>query len=170
MKTIIRILPILILNLLLASCHTAESVAKVSDSKSMILYQQALDALENHKFIIEATELYLPISKVSIKSSIGSYISMLGQYAIINFTPDVFPGDPWPYLKIEDTAAEIKTAKIKTNGDLQFDMKIEGNQEWLKRRILITVYKNTNQCFVQVNDRAGTNIINFRGNIYTKAE
>lgn len=169
MKTLLKLLLILTLLISSASCQTQKtSVGVATAGNSEILYQQALQALGNHKFVIEAAEIYLPSSKSPIKTTSGSYLSMDNNQGIINFTPDVFPRDPWSYLVITDNTAKITKVKEKKNGDLIYKMKIDGEEQWLRRSVIITLYKNTNQCFVQINDRAGSKVADFKGNINPK--
>lgn len=166
MKIRLELLLVLMIILVFISCRTSKTSVDVKPMESEMLYQQAIKALEAQTFMIEAQEVYLPNSQKTVRNSAGCYISMSGQRARINFTPDVFPRTPLKHLKIEDDNAEIKQAKVKKNGDLQYTMKIDGEEEWLRRKILITLYKNTNQCFVQLHNRSGELLLNFRGNIY----
>lgn len=166
MRKLLRQLPLLALVIVLSSCQVKKQMADNPSVKSEILYQQALKALDEGMFIIEGEEFYFPSVKRPVKISRGSYISMQNPKAVINFTPDVFPKYPWTWLIIEDNAAQLTKGKTKKNGDLQFHLKVEGNQEWLRRNILITLYKGTNECFVRVNNRAGSNLVDFKGKIY----
>ena len=169
MKTLLKLLAILTLLISSTSCQTQKTSVDVATAgNSEILYQQALKALDNHNFVIEATEIYLPSSKSPMKITSGSYLSMNGSQGIINFTSDVFPRDPWSYLVITDNEAEITKVKEKKNGDQIYKVKIDGEEQWLRRSVMITLYNNTNQCFVQINDRAGMKVADFKGNVYPK--
>ncbi len=95
---------------------------------------------------------------------------MNGQQTVISFTPEVFPGDSWKYLNIQDNASRMTVEKNAKNGNQQYTIKVDGGEEWLKREVHIILYINTNKCYVQVKDRAGTNIINFKGEIYPKGD
>ena len=94
---------------------------------------------------------------------------MQGSQAIIKVTPEVCPPpvSGWRDLEIEDRAAEISKGIDKKNGDRQFEMTITGDMPWKNRKVIILLYKNTHQCFVQIyNKRNGNNTVNFRGEIY----
>lgn len=167
MKIKLDLIPVLLIILLSTSCQTAKTVSDSKSMESRILYQQAVNSLDNQKFVIKANELY-PINKKSpVITTPGSYISMIGQQAVISFTPEVFPGDSWKYLNIKDSASKMTVSKKTKNGDQQYIIKVDGGEEWLKREVHITLYNNTNKCYVQVKDRAGSNIINFKGEIYS---
>lgn len=132
-----------------------------------VLYKQAIHALEERKFIIEATEFYFPDGKVPIKAATDSHISMDGNKAVIRFSPDLFPRSPMDHWNIEDDAAEITKEETKKSGDMQFRMKIDGAQKWQEKELIIILYKNTNECLVDVNGGySGRNILKFKGHIY----
>ena len=155
---------------LTASCQTKKITASTKSMESKILYQQAVNSLNNQTFVIKANELYPANRKRSVITTGGSYISMNGQQAVISFTPEVFPGDSWKYLNIQDNASRMTAEKYEKNGNQQYTIKVDGGEEWLRREVHITLYINTNKCYVQVKDRAGTNIINFKGEIYPKGD
>ncbi|MDU8957557.1 MAG: DUF4251 domain-containing protein [Bacteroides sp.] len=155
---------------LTASCQTKKITASSKSMESKILYQQAVNSLNNQTFVIKANELYPANRKRSVITTGGSYISMNGQQAVISFTPEVFPGDSWKYLNIQDNASRMTAEKYEKNGNQQYTIKVDGGEEWLRREVHITLYINTNKCYVQVKDRAGTNIINFKGEIYPKGD
>lgn len=170
MKKKVELIHIFLITFLLISCHTSQMVSDVKLVESQILYQQAIKALENQQFVIQASELYPFRKKKTVITTPGSYISMNNYQAVIYFTPDVFPGDPWTYLSIKDDASKMTTIKEKKNGDRQYIIKVNSDREWLRREVLITLYKNTNKCFVQVKDRAGSSVIDFKGELYPREE
>ena len=155
---------------LTASCQTKKITASSKSMESKILYQQAVNSLNNQTFVIKANELYPANRKRSVITTGGSYISMNGQQAVISFTPEVFPGDSWKYLNIQDNASRMTAEKYEKNGNQQYTIKVDSGEEWLRSEVHITLYINTNKCYVQVKDRAGTNIINFKGEIYPKGD
>lgn len=166
MKLISSLIPVLLIIFLTASCQTKKITAGSKSMESQILYQQAVNSLNNQTFVIKANELYPANRKRSVITTGGSYISMNGQQTVISFTPEVFPGDSWKYLNIQDNASRMTAEKNAKNGNQQYTIKVDGGEEWLKREVHIILYTNTNKCYVQVKDRAGTNIINFKGEIY----
>lgn len=171
MKTSLRLLPFFMLIVLLSGCKAKKTVVNGNSIEMEIRYKQALAALDGRKFIIKANEFYFPSGTTpSVKTSSGSYISMQGNQANISFKPDVFPGYPFSNLNITDNAASLTNVKSTKNGDVQFSIKIDGDQNWLRRKILLTLYKNTNECFVQVNNHADSNIVNFKGEVFLLAE
>ena len=166
MKLISSLIPMFLIIFLTASCQTKKITASSKSMESKILYQQAVNSLNNQTFVIKANELYPANRKRSVITTGGSYISMNGQQTVISFTPEVFPGDSWKYLNIQDNASRMTAEKYEKNGNQQYTIKVDGGEEWLRREVHITLYINTNKCYVQVKDRAGTNIINFKGEIY----
>lgn len=170
MKLISSLIPMFLIIFLTASCQTKKITASSKSMESKILYQQAVNSLNNQTFVIKANELYPANRKRSVITTGDSYISMNGQQAVISFTPEVFPGDSWKYLNIQDNASRMTAEKYEKNGNQQYTIKVDGGEEWLRREVHITLYINTNKCYVQVKDRAGTNIINFKGEIYPKGD
>lgn len=168
MRIIQKLLAILLFIVALAGCAAQKTGNRAGESTAEeVLYKQAIQALDERKFIIEATEFYFPGGKPPTKSETNSHISMDGNKAVIRFSPDLFPRSPLDHWNIEDDAAEITKGEHKKNGDIQFSMKIDGAQKWQDKELIIILYKNTNACFVYVNGGySGHNIVNFKGDIY----
>ena len=122
---------------LTASCQTKKITASSKSMESKILYQQAVNSLNNQTFVIKANELYPANRKRSVITTGGSYISMNGQQAVISFTPEVFPGDSWKYLNIQDNASRMTAEKYEKNGNQQYTIKVDGGEEWLRREVQI---------------------------------
>ena len=115
-------------------------------------------------FVIEANEFYLPEDKSPVKSSTGNYISMEGKRGVISFTPDLFPKTPLGNLTITDDSAEITLEKRKKNGDIQFCMRMTGPANSQDRKVIITLYKDTDKCHVQVsNELLAYPVVKFTG-------
>ena len=171
MKTPSRILVLIMLIMALAGCAAQKGGNNTGKSTAEeVLYKQAIQALDERKFIIEATEFYFPGGKYPTKSETNSQISMDGNKAVIRFSPDLFPRSPMDHWNIEDDAAEITKGEHKKNGDIQFSMKIDGAQKWQDKELIIILYKNTNACFVHVNGGySGHNIVDFKGYVYPLA-
>lgn len=131
------------------------------------LYQQAVKALNEQKFRINANEFFFPGDKSPVKPSVGNYLSMQGKQAVLKFSPDLFPGTPLSYLTITDEDAEIVEEKRKKNGDVQYSLKMIGLANNQDRKILITLYKNSNKCYVQVfNELLAYHIVDFTGQVF----
>ena len=70
---------------------------------------------------------------------------------------------------IEDDTAELSEPEYKKNGDLHCRLKIRGHGFGQEREVSVTLFKDTNKCFVRINDeRAGhdTNVLDFTGYLY----
>lgn len=180
MKTILRILPVLLLIAGLSGC-SAQKPAVGTDRRGAgpdalsgggpeALYGQALKALDGRRFVVEAAEFYLPKGGSPVKSPSGSYISMQGNKGIICFSRNVFPRETWKRLNIEDDTAEITEMEPKKNGDRQFFIKIVGPQKGEEREIILTLYRNTNKCFARVNYYRSSHLFDFIGYVYPAGE
>ena len=171
MKIILKSLSVIMLIMAMAGCAAQKTGSRTGESTAEeVLYKQAIQALDERKFIIEATEFYFPGGKYPTKSETNSQISMDGNKAVIRFSPDLFPRSPMDHWNIEDDAAEITKGEHKKNGDIQFSMKIDGAQKWQDKELIIILYKNTNTCFVHVNGGySGHNIVDFKGYVYPLA-
>ena len=102
--------------------------------------------------------------KSPVKSSTGNYISMEGKRGVISFTPDLFPKTPLGNLTITDDSAEITLEKRKKNGDIQFCMRMTGPANSQDRKVIITLYKDTDKCHVQVsNELLAYPVVKFTG-------
>ena len=178
MKTLLKIPASIMLIMAMAGCAAQKSANK-ADEKSEASHMQALKALNEQKFIIKVNEFYLSSDnsanrspdKSPVKSATDSYISMQGSRAVIKFAPDLSPRPPFNYENIEDNAAEITKEKSKKNGDIQYSMIIKGEQNFQNRKVLITLYNNSNKCFVRVtNEILSYHVVDFTGEIYPLEE
>lgn len=168
MKTTFKLSALLLLLTAFSGC-AARKQAGDGAAVSAALYEQACKALDKRDFIIEGSEFYLPGKKSPVKSSSGSYISMHGDRAVIRLSPNLFSRVHWESLDIEDDSAELSEPEYKKNGDLCCRLKIRGVRFGQEREVSMTLFKDTNKCFVRINDeRAGydTNIIDFTGYLY----
>lgn len=166
MKIIFRLFTIIQLIIVLVSC-AAQKPATGRQGEAAgeeLRHARASEALEEGQFVIEANEFYLPSDKSPVKSSTGNYISMEGKRGVISFTPDLFPKTPLGNLTIEDGAAEISLEKRKKNGDMQFCMRMTGPANSQDREVIITLYKDTDKCYVQVsNELLAYPVVKFTG-------
>lgn len=164
MKTILKMLSAIALMAALTGCKTRHFAINEAEG---VLYEQALKALNERQFVIEADEFYLGDSDASpVKQASGSYISMQGNLAIIKYSANLFPKYPFELLETRDSDAKMTEVKSKRNGDVRFTIEIDDERPWKRYRIPITLYKNTNKCFVQVKAKyRGTDNISFTGYI-----
>ncbi|WP_295961906.1 hypothetical protein [uncultured Alistipes sp.] len=80
--------------------------------------------------------------------------------------PNLFSRVCWESLDIEDDTAELSEPEYKKNGDLHCRLKIRGHGFGQEREVSVTLFKDTNKCFVRINDeRAGhdTNVLDVYG-------
>ncbi|MCD8275337.1 MAG: DUF4251 domain-containing protein [Alistipes sp.] len=169
MKTPPRILVLIILVMSVAGCAAQKGGNNTGKSTAEeMLYTQALKALEERNFIIKIDEFHFPSDKVPVNST-NSYVSMQGSHAVIRMSQDC-PSRFLSYQNTESDNAEITKGSVKKNGDIQFHMLIKGAEKWQDRELIIILYKNTNQCFVNINrGHSGQNIVNFKGYVYPLA-
>lgn len=172
MKPRLRILLAFLLIVVLSGCSVQKPAVGADNSAAgaQALYEQALKALEDRRFIVEADEFYLPENRSPVKLPSGSYIAMQGNKGVIRFSRNVFPRELPRRLNIEDDAAEITEMERKKNGDRQFYIKIVGPQKGEDREIVLTLYKNTNKCFARVNYYRSGHLFDFSGYVYPAGE
>ena len=153
----------------MAGCAVQKSGNNTGKSTAEeVLYTQALKALEERNFIIKIDEFHFPSDKAPVNST-NSYVSMQGSHAVIRMSQD-FPSQIPSNRNTESDNAEITKGTTKKNGDMQFSMKIKGGLPRQSWEFLIVLYKNTNQCFVNINrGHSGQNIVNFKGCVYPLA-
>ena len=169
MKTILKPLSIIILIMALAGCAAQKSGNTPGKSTAEeVLYTQALKALEERNFIIKIDEFHFPSDKAPVNST-NSYVSMQGSHAVIRMSQD-FPSAFSSNRDTESDAVEISDGERKRKGNMQFHMKIKGAEKWQDKELIIILYNNTNQCFVNINrGHSGQNIVNFKGYVYPLA-
>lgn len=173
MKTGLNILPAVVLAVLFVGCKTQKQTVKagVEAMKSERLHEQALQAFDERKFIVEAKEFFFPDNKPRLDYALSGYISLNGSTAVVQFFPVInrnFPEYALSNENLEDNSAIFTKEKTKRNGDVIYSMKVQGEEHWLNRKIIITLYHNSNQCHVQLNGKGiyEGNIVSFTGNAY----
>lgn len=166
----LRILFLLLTAVSFVACKTEKMGITSGDSENS--YVQALKALDNHRFFIQAEEFSFPGEETStpIRPSSKSYISMDNKLAVINFASDVYPPNSLGFRggqTIEDNSAEMKKIKSKKNGDMEYLLNMRGDAMWKDRKVLIVLYGKTNKCFIQItNKRMGDILVNITGKVY----
>lgn len=165
MKTLSRFL---IAVLLVGSSAGCASQKSSRSAESEVLHKQALKALDNHRFIIRVDEFY-PVGK-PVKKASDSYMLMRDDRCEIKFSPDFLTGSHIITRDDFSSTAELSEAEKKKNGDREFVMKLKNNEQWRENKVLIILYENTNQCFVQFQNESNKNIYRLKGHIYPLAE
>lgn len=167
-KTII-LLPLVCALLLLTGC-AAHRTARQSFSAK---YAQALEALDQGRFLIRADEVYLPDLKKSV-DAFNSYLSVDGTRGVMRFSPDLFPAANAHNIQvgnIESDRTELRRVKRWKNGDVVYEVNIRSDQKHLYRQLTIKLYHDTNACYVQVsNDLFGYKVFDFNGRVYPLSE
>lgn len=172
MKTLLKVLPALVLIMALVSCAVQKRVTDKSEVKSVVsnmLYDQAFNALNERCFIIHAEQLFFPDGKSKIQNLTDSYISMLNNEATMRFAPNLFPSRQAVYnLNMKDVAAKLTKGTVKKDGDVQFVLDFRGDYyTGMRLKILITLYNNSNKCYVKVNggNFQTDNMFDFKGEV-----
>ncbi len=170
MKTALKLSAAIMLTMALAGCVAQKQVGRTDQAiASQALYGQALQVLEERCFIIEVSEFYMPGKKAPVKPAVSSYISLQGDRAVIRFAPDLATRPSFDRLNITDNAAKLTKEKQKRNGDMQFCLKMDGGFNSQNRKVVITLFRDTNKCYVRVtNDLYGYSIADLTGYIYPK--
>lgn len=88
----------------------------------------------------------------SMKHPSDSYVYVNGKNAVIRFSKDLGMSSRG-YAYIEDKPSQISDKKTNSKGDLLFVLKVDGGDTWLEYNLRVTLFKNTNKCFVQLIDR-----------------
>lgn len=152
-------------------CQTQRVATKSDVNKvaSEVNYKQALKALNDQKFIIKIEEFYDSSNETPLQYPTDSYISMQGDKATLRLSPELFYNNTVQYT-VEDNTTKISKAKQLKNGDMEYRMKIFGDANWKKKNIIITLYKDSNNCFVMIKNQQHIHIsntihVNFRGKI-----
>lgn len=139
-----RLFPGVLLGVALLGCATQKPQSAEADG----LHRQAVAALDERRFTIEAIEFY-PASGAAPVSALDSYISMNGKYAVMRISPDVLPHLMRENRQVEDHSVKMTELKSRKTGERQYRMKIEdADISWMNEEMVITLYKGTNLCLV----------------------
>lgn len=179
MKTLLKTVPIAILVMALASCvsqkgvvsNTNKAKADTEAVVSEVLHYQALAAMEDNEFVIQAKQFFYPNGKHAMQSSLDSYISMQGSEVVFKFDQNA---RRYMFLDREliskDSQAQITKGKVMKNGDVQYVLTTKSSQRRIMcLTMLITLYKDSNECSVRIdidNPASTNNITTIKGAVY----
>lgn len=146
------------LTLFLISCKTQN--VTLDDT---MLYNQALKCLNNKDFKITILEVYDKTKNNAVEYPLESYVSVNGNESVIRFSRDLAISSSLGSSFIEDKSSQLLNKKLNKKGDTLFDLKIDGGSTWLNYILQITLYKNSNKCFVQVKNMWAKEVATFKG-------
>lgn len=171
MKTALRLPLLILLTALAAGCAAQKHTGRADEAAaSQALYGQALQALEEHRFTIEIGEFQFPDGKPPVIAT-DSRISMQNGRIVIRLSPDLAPHRPFDHLNIESRDAIMTKDKSSKNGNAQFDIKVKGAKKWQDTLLQITLYRNTNECFVRVKGgNSEVETVRLKGRVLPTAE
>lgn len=125
-------------------------------------YEQAI---ENKKFTIVFTDLvkYSPKSdKSNSRIYSDSYLSVDGNKAILRIDPKIDINNSY----IVDHNSSVKKISKKSAKNSVYAIKLQGELSWLKYEAIVTLYKNSNICYIQfVNPNTREKLLAFNGYI-----
>lgn len=160
-----RIGQIFLLVCVLTGMLSCKSVKDTPNASA--LYAQALQALEERSFVIEAYQFFIPKKKgTEIKYSTGSSLLLTDSICKVQYEPTVFPGCPFFHLNLQDPHATCTYHNTRKNGEQEFILKMDGGQEYLRHTYLITLYPGGNECFVRQQTRDGKEELTFKGRVF----
>ena len=142
---ILKVSVLVSFTLLLTNCKT-QTITTINKT----LYEQALQGLNNRHFEIQMEEYQdLSIPDNAVEFPLG-YIYVYGNEVIVRYSKD-FKYSPLidsSYMKYE--SSQILNRKTNRKGDLSFDLKVNHETFRYENVFQITLFKNSNKCFVQV--------------------
>lgn len=162
MKRVFYLLPMLFL-LLVSGCGTSN---KAVDKAA---HAVALQAIENRSFIIEIDKFYISSGlRHGIKQTNGSYFQVRDSIADYYLSSATFPRMPLYRLK-QKGSVRFLDKKTKKNGDVEYRIQVViKDVHYSRAEYLLTLFAESNNCYVQLDDHTGYNVIDesFRGKVY----
>lgn len=144
----------LLLSLLSAAAAGCAAQQKASaDRPGTQKHAEALQALENRRFIIrvgEAQNVFFTLAPKPVMNAPSSWVRMLGDRGAFHFDPELFPHNRIVQLRVEDDNAKLVREKTRRNGDVRYMLRIIDADTWTQHDFLITLYHDSNACYVQL--------------------
>ncbi len=167
MKSLLKFGLIAIIFVALQGCQVQRGATKHrNEVKKEKSHQEALAALTKGKFRINLDESSCNNSNSTKSRRAGSYIAMVNNHAIINFPLKTEDRIAIEHSQIQDSSCEISKPTTDQNGDTLFSIKIDGGTKFVQERlVLITLYNNSNRCYVQINNWEQMVISTHRGEV-----
>ena len=159
-KTIFRLFIVVNLILVFVGCKTQQVTPT-----NKALYHKSLENLDAKNFVIKIIEFY---DKGSEKYSnlhlpLEGYVSVKGDKSVLRLSKDLPYSSSYGSSFVEDNSSQLINKKKNKKGDTLFDLKINGGEVWLIYTLQVTLYKNSNQCFVQIKNMWDKEFATFKG-------
>lgn len=159
MKTnVLKLGVILSLALFFTGCKTQNMA-----SGNKMQYKQALQYLDSEHFKIKMIEFFNKKGDHTVQYPSDSYVALCGSEAVLRFSKDLSFSSSSGSSFIEDKSPQLLNNRKNRKGDVLFDLKINGGRNWLNYLLQVTLYKNTNKCFVQVKNMWQEEVATFTG-------
>lgn len=169
-----RVLFVLLLHVALAStlfgCRTADVVG------GQAAHRAALQALSSRSCKIILEEVYTPSDrpeKLRAQQVTGSYLIIKGDKMLAYLTrednsPKLFFGSS--PLNDGEAALQMGVPETQKNGDVNITLRVQGNAHYRTFEWNMTLYHDSNQCFVQASKVYMAGNFSFKGRILPLSE
>lgn len=145
----------------------AEKAAKkaAEAAAEMALFNEALQALEAHDFVLEAERVEFKRGRFVYVTPTTNFVSMKDKEATVQLSFNVPVAGPNGIggITVEGYATNIQQKQDK-KGNVYFSMMVQGTA--LSANITIRMMKGTNRCTATVNPNFHSQRITFTGNLY----
>lgn len=157
-----------VLLLALPGCSTQRKA--VGESSASLEYRQAVSALSEGNFTIELGDVFFPSDRTPV-NTLDSYISVRDGRGSIHFSQELFASFVnLNIMNVENGQARISLEKSKKNGDRFYVLYIVADMIKGRRNVLITLYNDTNDCFVRFYGGVTESLfLSARGKVYPEA-
>lgn len=158
----------LMVAVILSSCKSGERVAAFQESSAVHL--QAVKALDEGNFVIEADEFFIPSmeSDKPFRSSTRSFISLENGKAVIKIYPDVTPPNiTWSNMETIGSGMITFQKMNKKNGEMKYLLDIvDDDENWKNLKGTLTLYRDSNKCYLQLFRKiSGDKIVSINGQV-----
>lgn len=159
-NAILYLLCFVLSSLYVSGCKS-QSIPEIN--KLSTEHKEIMKALEQKEFQINAYEFKIPERNLTFQNK-GSYILVQGDYWQIQYSADL-PFVASPHLRYQEGIARLDKKEMKKNGNTVLYMSLNSKNA-LDKRFIITLYPNSNKCWVQCRNYTGVIDYEFKGEIY----
>lgn len=169
-----RVLFVLLLHVALASTLSGCRTADVAGGQAA--HRAALQALSSRSCKIILEEVYTPSDrpeKLRAQQVTGSYLIIKGDKMLAYLTrednsPKLFFGSS--PLNDGEAALQMGVPETQKNGDVNITLRVQGNAHYRTFEWNMTLYHDSNQCFVQASKVYMEGNFSFKGRILPLSE
>lgn len=146
-----------------------EAQKAAEEAEENALFEQAVQALDNQDFVLEADRVEFKRGSFVYVTSNTNFVSLMGDKATIQlaFNAPVAGPNGIGGITVDGTASGIEK-KVDKKGNITYEMNVQGVA--VSARLTLQMAKGSNRCTATVWPNFSSNRISFTGYLYPSAQ